>query len=506
MCNNIRITKSYPVKLLLLVLAVLYSLSFLFWGGGVDKYYWIIHTDYYQYDVMNILSFYIGSIWKSIVGGNDILFRLLGWLLSMAAIAVPYLLLQPKEERINNLNYLTVGIILFGFWSYQMYSYDAMTVFSLSLLTSCTIRFNKYSLKSIFWLALITSLSVASRLPNFLSIIVVASYLLFHAKQSQVRNRYMYPLAYVVMSIAMYVIIICAFKQNIDIIGILQSAFNNVQNQLGESHSSLNLIKSYYHSFVYCIQHIPTFICFFGLTYFFAEKIFNNIFLRYSIYALFYILLFWFGGTDRYFYELFFSFCIVLLLAISSYKKHPNIDFVTPLFMAFMIPLCAAGSDTGFMKFFLLSACFSPLVIKEFDEYLRNQVVKAFFVLFVIFSIIICNLSLFEEFNVTPEKEIMVKAEKSFNRYGRTDKTIFWGKTFVHQLYYDTKSKLPYNNGFHQVAQSEVSNIIKIMQNNHDFVLYDFSNHEEFKKALLNNGYDIVFEDKDFTIYSASAK
>ena len=42
------------------------------------------------------------------------------------------------------------------------------------------------------------------------------------------------------------------------------------------------------------------------------------------------------------------------------------------------------------------------------------------------------------------------------------------------------------------------------MQNNHDFVLYDFSNHEEFKKALLNNGYDIVFEDKDFTIYSAS--
>lgn len=77
-------------------------------------------------------------------------------------------------------------------------------------------------------------------------------------------------------------------------------------------------------------------------------------------------------------------------------------------------------------------------------------------------------------------------------------------KTFVHQLYYDTKSKLPYNNGFQQVAQSEVSNIIKIMQNNHDFVLYDFSNHEEFKKALLNNGYDIVFEDKDFTIYSAS--
>ena len=111
---------------------------------------------------------------------------------------------------------------------------------------------------------------------------------------------------------------------------------------------------------------------------------------------------------------------------------------------------------------------------------------------------------MFEEFNVTPEKEIMVKAEKSFNRYGSTDKTIFWGKTFVHQLYYDTKSKLPYNNGFHQESQSEVSNIIKIMQNNHDFVLYDFSNHEEFKKALLNNGYDIVFEDKDFTIYSAS--
>ena len=95
----IRMFSDVRIKYTVLLVSILYSLSFLFWNVDlVDNFYWINRTSFYQMDFMNILSDFVCKIWLSIFGKTVLSLRLLGWLFYAGAMLLVYVSCKRKSR------------------------------------------------------------------------------------------------------------------------------------------------------------------------------------------------------------------------------------------------------------------------------------------------------------------------------------------------------------------------------------------------------------------------
>lgn len=173
------ILNSKKVKIVILFLLILYSVSFCFWGrGSNDPYYWLL-----QYKVkvsgLSFLTIFIGQNWCTLFGFSILSERILAWLCCIFAIFIPYTTIF--KDFFNNKSYfpLCISILLLGYGDFNEFSPGTFSFLTLSCTIAIVYQFfncDKNTKNYFFWLVIIgftCAISTACRFPNVVALIIV---------------------------------------------------------------------------------------------------------------------------------------------------------------------------------------------------------------------------------------------------------------------------------------------------------------------------------------------
>ena len=150
------------LSVILLVAALLYSLSFVFAGFGnhQDPLYWLYKYEHLEGGWMAVGTLLTGGGIVHLFGAQLLPLRLAGWACVIAAIAMPYCCLLTKEQRRENLHWLALTYLLMGYGAFQEFSPGTLSVLLLSTL----------------WVTqspVVLGLAVAARFPNILALLLL---------------------------------------------------------------------------------------------------------------------------------------------------------------------------------------------------------------------------------------------------------------------------------------------------------------------------------------------
>ena len=150
------------LSVILLVAALLYTLSFVFAGFGnhQDPLYWLYKYEHLEGGWMAVGTLLTGGGIVRLFGAQLLPLRLAGWACVVAAIAMPYCCLLTKEQRRENLHWLALTYLLMGYGAFQEFSPGTLSVLLLSTL----------------WVTqspVVLGLAVAARFPNILALLLL---------------------------------------------------------------------------------------------------------------------------------------------------------------------------------------------------------------------------------------------------------------------------------------------------------------------------------------------
>ena len=139
-----------------------YTLVFVFAGFGnvQDPLYWLYKYEHLEGGWMAVGTLLTGGVVVRLFGARLLALRLVGWLCTVAAIALPYCFLLNKEQRRDNLHWLALTFILMGYGAFQEFSSGTLSVLLLSAL----------------WVTqspVVLGLAIAARFPNILALLVL---------------------------------------------------------------------------------------------------------------------------------------------------------------------------------------------------------------------------------------------------------------------------------------------------------------------------------------------
>lgn len=146
----------------LLILALAYTLWFVFAGFGnhQDPLYWLYKYEHLEGGWMAVGTILFGGGVVRLFGAQLLPLRIIGWLCTTAAIALPYCCLLSHEQRRDNLHWLALAYVLMGYGAFQELSPGTLSVLLLSAL----------------WVTqspIVLGLAVAARFPNILALLVL---------------------------------------------------------------------------------------------------------------------------------------------------------------------------------------------------------------------------------------------------------------------------------------------------------------------------------------------
>jgi len=146
----------------LLVAALAYTLVFVFAGFGnvQDPLYWLYKYEHLEGGWMAVGTLLTGGVVVRLFGARLLALRLVGWLCTVTAIALPYCAFLNKEQRRDNLHWLALTYILMGYGAFQEFSSGTLSVLLLSAL----------------WVTqspVVLGLAIAARFPNILALLVL---------------------------------------------------------------------------------------------------------------------------------------------------------------------------------------------------------------------------------------------------------------------------------------------------------------------------------------------
>ena len=150
------------LSVILLVAALLYTLSFVFAGFGnhQDPLYWLYKYEHLEGGWMAVGTLLTGGGIVRLFGAQLLPLRLAGWACVVVAIAMPYCCLLTKEQRRENLHWLALTYLLMGYGAFQEFSPGTLSVLLLSTL----------------WVTqspVVLGLAVAARFPNILALLLL---------------------------------------------------------------------------------------------------------------------------------------------------------------------------------------------------------------------------------------------------------------------------------------------------------------------------------------------
>lgn len=158
----------------LLILALAYTLWFVFAGMGnhQDPLYWLYKYEHLEGGWMAVGTILFGGGLMKLFGVQLLPLRLVGWLCTTAAIALPYCCLLDKEQRRNNLHWLALAYVLMGYGAFQELSPGTLSVLLLSAIWVTTILTTNDKLPTTLS-AVLLGLAIAVRFPNILALLVL---------------------------------------------------------------------------------------------------------------------------------------------------------------------------------------------------------------------------------------------------------------------------------------------------------------------------------------------
>lgn len=534
---------------LILLISLAYSLVFIFYGiDFTDTFYYINLSKDYTSSPMIIFTLLIGKGWMSLFGDSLISFRVLNWAILILTIFLPFIMLIPSNYRRENLNYLSISIILVTILNDNVFGGDVCTLFFLALSISLLIKFLQANkLIHLLLYGLTSSLLILARFPNIL--ILPASAVIFgiieysknYQKLQKVKSLLSYfkkISIYFSVCIILYILIIMIVYGSVsEFTSKLSFSIGNVD----ESHAIIPMFRVYVRDFIKLFQYTGVCVLIFlivnnklnfnGLIqriFRFSAVIFLALFLKVEI------------GIMKYNWNmsLFYSaiVCSILIYYSVLYvqnKEYNKLILISIVLIFSIIPVL--GSNTGLLKLSYFSIAFLPtLLASNRTDFNSNSRLNYLFAVFFLFTFYTKMMVVYEDskiaslrYELKTEKLGHVKTTKAnvqfiedvleaFKGVEENNKSVlFYGKV-SHVFYYLTDTKPLYQNSFwmppydiKEVKKAEQIIISKrptvfFVPSYPEFSVQYFNDRKTistFETMLVENGYNAFAKDS-FIIYN----
>ena len=523
----------YILDILLLLLAICFTLSFSLWTNHEDLYYWYVLCDFFAEEPLVCLSLWMAKIWKGIVGGNSFLFNFLGVVIGVVPLIVPYIVLQDREQRVNNLIFLAIGIVMAGPIAVGVYTPDVPTNILIVILSVILLKYKICNTRMLLVASTISAMAIASRFPNVLLLPVCSLYIAYQLRKHETGKKYIgYTVSYVVTTIIMYLLIMIVLSHELNVFAFIASAFVNPISGSDTSHTLGELLANYLKSGLYYLKSLlPIVLCFIAYCRFNKRPLLKYILLVVS--PLIYLCsIYYFLNEKNNFCFCFIhgSFVVIALLLYNMYvlrNKHFSIPVLFVIALGF---ITCAGSNTGFLKIGPYFAAYLPLVLislhsnRKLDKFIvANLSVLIFMSVMSLFMRKIPHRSinpwgvLFERitdykyripessyygFMEKVDYEITKGGLEYYKRYGNPDHTYFYGNNYALRLYALSGTRVPYRLPYYFAPDDEIAiNILlNAMAEDTNPVLFDFTKSKVISRRLLKQNYSVIHED-DVDVY-----
>lgn len=490
------------------------------WNLCEDNYYYYNLYPYFSDNLFQSLYLFIGYLWTSFVSDNMLFVNLLGGLLSWASIFLVYFSFVRKEDRIKNLHFLSIGILLLGEVS-CIYNSCPLTVLWFVLIFIILSKRTLFNYGNTAVIGVVTALSLLSRFPNLCLIPFVILYYIARGMMCKRLNLSLKCSAcYLATTIIVYYLLACILCWNYDIFSLITEEFTNSNVSSYTTHSMHTLLSNYWKSFSSGLFNSAWFIGALMIAYICGlvkskSKLLNIIGLLPLIYLLYknqYMLLApWYGWRNI------FGFLLLYLILYNAIKENTR-EYILNSFLLISIALAlVAGADSGLKNVVIIFETFSPMLLIEHKRLFGfTYFKKGVIILTVIYSSFVYYAQLFYRnypYNLmkyeratllipTEEKSILEKRLADVAKFETKDHCIFFGYA-GHRIQAISGNKLVYKASYWQksVDEIETDNIVDVMRHDKLCTVFDFNNSGLLRKKMDVIGAKCVSQSEYCSIY-----
>lgn len=378
--------KNYRIPIF--VLAIIYSMSFLFWNINIDAFFWYEIVEFYPKGIMNTLSEWLGYQWKSLLPDNIVYFKFLGWLLNIASVFIIYSAFQEKERWLKNLNYLSAGIVFLGYWTQCLYNPDSLSVFLISIALAIAVRIRSLNIGNVLLLALVSASLISARFPNFLFLFICSIYLLIQSKQRNGKLGFrdlsfigLYLFCSILIYVGIQALILGIDTKFLPYMGLFVPKYRGMGDEFVDfSHDIPSLVAVYTKSIRVMVLNVFALIGVYSLTTYIYKR-HKESWIIYGISSIVIILVLCCYDLYRdevQGWRIVFGGIFIALMFLATYQH--KITISQSLFILMTGLICAAGSDLGLLKATTFYGVMSPYCLLLFKKELDEQRVFRFYV------------------------------------------------------------------------------------------------------------------------------
>ena len=512
----LRLFSDVKVKLVVLILAVLYSLNFLFWNVDlVDNFYWINRTSFYQMDFMNILSDFVCKLWLAILGKTVLALRLLGWIFYAGAMIMVYVCLQTKDQMRNNLYFLACGFVFLATGTQRMFTPDSPTVFCLAIASVCLVKYYQRQYSYLYYcLAVIGVLATSFRFPNILLFplgIALAVFYDIYTHRISIKVIAQRVILSIVLFVVLYSLLVMLLSGRTD---LLAFALDGVlRHKVGPSHNLGHLISMYKSTYFWQLSNCANLF----LMFYIVKKVINVTNQKWISFVALPIIVVVLVKHSIYTSEIYPSFWglwVLLCILLLEYKSKEKAEKMAYASFMFLSLISIAGSDCGIMKLMPYCAAVTPICLCWNKNVLFQSRYVYYMMAILLATSVIVNMKDIGKYTAKldtpclahlkmtePQRNAYQSILKDVELYGTKGENIYYGMRYGHTMYALTNSVPQYYSSFwmFQNDYNELSYVIGLMKNNHKLVLFDLtkSNAAYFEKS----GWKVVAQTEYSNIY-----
>lgn len=514
------------IRYILFIFALLYSASFVLWSQQPDIAYWMNRSHLFYQDFMCPMTLFIGNIWINLTGHEAVTYRMLGWLLCMVSITYVYLSNQKREDWGRNLNCLSLGIVIFGGFTFQFYNPDSTTVLFLTLLAVYALKHKLNDFRELLLASFLTALAISCRFPNIVALVFVCIYMLLMNLEEYRYNKiwaFKNVALYTCSTFVIYYILLVCLCQRFDIWSMAKESLSATQSSAETSHSMSHLLMNNVFNSVAawvevsaCVAYV-LFLRMLGLSK--SSPKWMQWLLPLGIFFLF-----WYPARVGIFETLWIgyfrtaAFAAAFFLLYKAKCSGGRQNWINAVFIICIALSASAGSDDTILKMYGVMMAFLPIPFcyfkKEFDV---SPMVKSYTLGVVLAAMsgylsplsqnttALCLPNNHLQYVSREAASIMHDRYNEYKQYCPNGKALFYGGLLPHRMYQITSIEMPYFCGYWQSVENseEVAKLIECLKKDPSQMLfvYDKSECAGFEQALCGVGYHLSFESESTKIY-----
>lgn len=348
------------IYIFITLVGLLYTGSFIFWSYYKDPFYWFDMADHYD-SVMTCFYLWIGNLWKYSLGTSVLRYRSLGWLLSIVSFTLPYFLLLSKTDLKKYYWSFVISMFFFGHGTQGMFNPDSLTLLFFVIITIVLLKDRIYSFSDFLILGLLTGMSIASRFPNIVSVVIISGFMIVTSivKKGDFVKTSAGVLLYITISLFIAIFISCILCGDCNYVSLVREALIMASSSDSQHVGMIQFLGYYISTFTQSMKVGLPIVGICSILVIVGSAIRHWLFYVISFILIFSVtikgdvifdeILGW-----KVVYSLFISFLLIFGL------KDNRERLIKVLLILSMGLACTAGSDTGLMKMHPFISAFAP--------------------------------------------------------------------------------------------------------------------------------------------------